>query len=76
MVSYWPAAEADPSVTGPEREFARLWMAMPRFVLSTILESVRPTLMFPALRHRIGVRLRETRAFDSSVVYLGYEAVR
>jgi dihydrofolate reductase len=132
MAAYWPTAESDPSVTEPEREFARIWNAMPRIVFSTTLESVRPgcrlvagdvgerlaeirsefdgdlgvagaTLasafiqrglvdeyrlvvhpvvlgagrpFFPALRDRIGLRLRETRTFGSGVVYLGYETVR
>jgi dihydrofolate reductase len=42
MAAYWPTAESDPSATEPEREFARIWNAMPRIVFSTTLESVRP----------------------------------
>jgi dihydrofolate reductase len=34
------------------------------------------TPLFPALRHAIGLRLRETRTFRSGVVYLGYETIR
>lgn len=42
MAAYWPGVESDPSVTETEREFARIWNAMPRIVFSTTLESVRP----------------------------------
>lgn len=132
MAAYWPTAGSDPAATEPEREFARIWNAMPRIVFSTTLESVRPgcrlvagdvaerlaeirsefpgdigvagaTLasafierglvdeyrlvvhpvilgagrpFFPSLGDRIALRLVETRAFASGVVYLGYEAVR
>ncbi len=132
MSAYWPTAASDPSVTETEREFARIWNAMPRIVFSTTLEAVGPgsrlvagdvadrlaeirseftgdlgvagaTLasafierglvdeyglvvhpvilgegrpFFPALRDRIGLRLRETRTFGSGVVYLGYETIR
>jgi dihydrofolate reductase len=34
------------------------------------------TPMFPNLRERLGLRLRETHTFQSGVVYLGFEAVR
>lgn len=30
------------------------------------------TRFFPAVQDRIGLRLLETRTFDSGVVYLGY----
>jgi dihydrofolate reductase len=42
MAAYWPTAASDPAVTEPEREFARIWNAMPRIVFSTTRESVRP----------------------------------
>jgi len=42
MAAYWPTAESDPSLTETEREFARIWNAMPRIVFSTTLDSVRP----------------------------------
>jgi dihydrofolate reductase len=42
MASHWPTAGSDPSSTETEREFARIWNAMPRIVFSTTLESVRP----------------------------------
>ncbi len=42
MAAYWPTAASDPAVTEPEREFARIWNAMPRIVFSTTLDSVRP----------------------------------
>ncbi|HYM53110.1 MAG TPA: dihydrofolate reductase family protein [Candidatus Dormibacteraeota bacterium] len=40
MAAYWPTAEEDPSVTDVEREFARIWKAMPKIVFSTSLEHV------------------------------------
>jgi dihydrofolate reductase len=40
MAGYWPTAEADPSTTDVEREFARIWKAMPKIVFSTSLERV------------------------------------
>ncbi len=30
MAAYWPGVESDPSATETEREFARIWNAMPR----------------------------------------------
>jgi dihydrofolate reductase len=42
MAAYWPGVESDPAVTDTEREFARIWTAMPRFVFSTTLKSVMP----------------------------------
>ena len=123
-----PVVFAHPS----EREFARIWNTLPKFVFSTTLESVvppcrlvagdvadrlaeirsefsgdlgvgGPTLasafikrglvdeyrlvvhpvilgagspLFPALQDRIGLRLLETRTFESGVVSLRYETVR
>jgi dihydrofolate reductase len=40
MASYWPAAGADPSAAQVEREYARLWQAMPKVVFSTTLKEV------------------------------------
>ncbi len=40
MAAYWPTAESDPATTPVEREFARLWLATPKIVFSTTLESV------------------------------------
>jgi dihydrofolate reductase len=40
MAAHWPTAESDPSTTETEREFARLWNAMPKIVFSSTLESV------------------------------------
>ncbi|MFI5227269.1 MAG: dihydrofolate reductase family protein [Candidatus Limnocylindrales bacterium] len=128
MAAYWPTAEADPAATETELGFARLWLAMPKIVFSTTLDSVDwnsrlvagdagerlaelrsefpgdlgvggPTLaaqfidrrlideyrlvvhpvilgsgtpFFPGLRRPVGLRLVETRAFRSGVVYLRY----
>lgn len=38
MADYWPTADADPSVTGPEAEFAGIWREMPKIVFSRTLE--------------------------------------
>ena len=40
MADYWPTAEADPSATDVEREFASIWMPMPKVVFSTSLKRV------------------------------------
>ena len=37
---YWEAADQDPSIGATEREFARIWQALPKIVFSTTLESV------------------------------------
>ena len=40
MSAYWPTAESDPASTDTEREFARLWLGMPKIVFSSTLDSV------------------------------------
>ncbi len=131
MAAYWPFAELDPKATGPMRQFARIWNAMPKVVFSTSLSTVawnsrlvagdvgtrleeiksefhgdldvggatlasafirrglvdeyrlvvHPVILgsgtpfFPALEAPIGLRLVETRTFNSGVVYLGYRSV-
>ena len=40
MAGYWPTAEDDPSAAEVEREFARIWNAMPKIVFSTSLDHV------------------------------------
>ena len=40
MSSHWPTAEADPSVTETEREYARIWTGQPKIVFSSKLDSV------------------------------------
>ncbi|MGI5483449.1 dihydrofolate reductase family protein [Streptomyces lavendofoliae] len=37
MEGYWPTADADPSVTGPTAEFARIWREKPKYVFSGTL---------------------------------------
>ena len=39
MAGYWPAAGADPASTLFEKEFARIWMDMPKVVYSRTLTS-------------------------------------
>jgi dihydrofolate reductase len=38
MEGYWPTADADPSSTPTEKEFARIWRDMPKIVFSKTLE--------------------------------------
>lgn len=40
MAAYWPTASSDPSATPVELEFAAIWNAMPKVVMSKTLESV------------------------------------
>ena len=40
MAAYWPTGGDDPSATEVEREFGRIWNAMPKIVFSTTLEHV------------------------------------
>jgi dihydrofolate reductase len=40
MAAYWPTAESDPDATAPERDFARIWLATPKIVFSSSLQSV------------------------------------
>ncbi|MFD7494356.1 dihydrofolate reductase family protein [Streptomyces sp. NPDC059832] len=38
MADFWPTADADPSSSGPEAEFAGIWRDMPKIVFSRTLE--------------------------------------
>jgi dihydrofolate reductase len=40
VMTYWDTAERDPSLGETEREFARIWRALPKVVFSTTLEKV------------------------------------
>ena len=40
MAAYWPTAEADPNVTPAMRDFARIWLDMPKIVISRTLATV------------------------------------
>ena len=60
MAAYWPTAGSDPTATEPEREFARIWNAMPRIVFSRTLGSVRPGCRLVA--GDVGERLAEIRS--------------
>ena len=40
MVSYWPTAGDDPAAPQVERDYARLWQAMPKVVFSSTLTEV------------------------------------
>ena len=128
VMTYWETAEADPSISEVEREFARIWKNSTKLVFSKTLKQVQGnarlvkgdiaaeitklkqqpgkdleiggpnlastvmqlglidefrlvvhpvvlgsgTRFFPALADKIDLRLVETRAFGSGVVYLRY----
>jgi dihydrofolate reductase len=38
MNAYWPTAESDPAATGPMVEFARIWNAKPKIVVSSSMQ--------------------------------------
>jgi dihydrofolate reductase len=38
MYAYWPTAESDPAATGPMVEFARIWNAKPKVVVSSSMQ--------------------------------------
>jgi dihydrofolate reductase len=40
MAAHWPTGESDPEATEPMREFARIWLAMPKIVFSSTLDRV------------------------------------
>lgn len=40
MAGYWPTAEADPTATPAELDFARIWLATPKIVFSRTLDRV------------------------------------
>jgi dihydrofolate reductase len=40
LMTYWEPAEDEPSASDYEREFARIWKAMPKVVFSSTLEKV------------------------------------
>jgi len=39
MNAYWPTAESDPAATGPMVEFARIWNAKPKVVVSSSMQA-------------------------------------
>jgi hypothetical protein len=38
MNAYWPTAESDPAATGVMLEFARIWNAKPKVVVSSTMQ--------------------------------------
>jgi dihydrofolate reductase len=40
MAGHWPTADADPNTTPVELEFREIWMATPKIIFSSTLESV------------------------------------
>jgi dihydrofolate reductase len=43
VMTYWETADENPELPEPEREFARLWRALPKVVFSRTLERVEGT---------------------------------
>lgn len=66
MAGYWPTAEDDPDASDIEREFARLWKALPKVVFSTSLERVEHNARLE--QGDIGTVLEEVRhEFDGEI---------
>jgi len=59
MAGYWPTAESDPAANDVERDFARIWNALPKVVFSRTLDSVGPNARIVA--GDVGDRLAEIR---------------
>jgi len=60
MAGYWPTAESDPNANETERDFARIWNALPKVVFSRTLESVGPGCRL--VSGDVGERLAEIRS--------------
>lgn len=70
MAAHWPTAESDPASTETEREFARIWNAIPRFVFSTTLDTVVGNSRL--VRGDVGDVLAQVRAeFDGDIEVAG-----
>lgn len=70
MAGYWPTAESDPSTTDTERDFARIWNAMPKIVFSSTLPSVEWSSRL--VRGDVGDELARLRAeFDGNLAVGG-----
>jgi dihydrofolate reductase len=68
VMVYWETAGDNPSATEYEREFARLWKALPKIVFSTTLEKVEGNARL--VRHGVAeevVRLKEQPGKDLAV---------
>ncbi len=70
MAAHWPTAENDPSSTDVEREYARIWNAMPKVVFSTTLEHVEHNARL--VRGDVGTVFEEVRReFDGDLGVAG-----
>jgi dihydrofolate reductase len=68
LMTYWETAEEEPSASDYEREFARIWKAMPKIVFSTTLERVEGNVRL--VRDGVAdevVRLKEQPGKDLAV---------
>ena len=72
---YWETAEEQPSLAEPEREFARLWKALPKIVFSRTLEKVEGNtrLVRDSAAEEV-VRLKEESGKDLAVGGAGLAA--
>jgi dihydrofolate reductase len=59
MAAHWPTAGDDPDTTATEREFARIWNALPKIVFSTTLTRVEHNSRL--VRGDVGAILDEVR---------------
>ena len=70
MAAHWPTAEDDPTVTDVEREFARIWNRMPKFVFSSTLDRVEHNARL--VHGDVGTVLEELRReFDGDLGVAG-----
>jgi dihydrofolate reductase len=69
MAGYWPAADTDPSITGPVAEFARIWRDMPKIVYSTTLE--RADWNTTIIRDVVAEQVMELKAQPGGDLVLG-----
>ncbi|MBA2570473.1 MAG: dihydrofolate reductase family protein [Chloroflexi bacterium] len=70
MAAYWPTGEDDPSATDAMREFARIWMRMPKIAFSSRLERVEHNSRL--VRGDVGALLEGLRhEFDGDIAVGG-----
>jgi dihydrofolate reductase len=79
MNGYWPTADAQPDATDTEREFARIWRALPKFVFSRTLGHVEGNARLVAgdVRERLAeIRAEHPGGIDVSGATLAAEFLR
>jgi dihydrofolate reductase len=69
MAAYWPTAQADPQATDTERDFGRIWVATPKIVFSSTLDSVDENSRL--VRGDVGEELERVRSEFSGDLDVG-----